>query len=296
MDPVTLGLAKRQTMEALDDIVARGGLLTLGTIQGGPGGGTLDGGAPGGQTIEDGVSYRIVWRHGTAAQWAANNTVLSVGEAGVEENTGRWKLGRGSVAWNDLKYQDTIIAAATTIDSPILTNPRISTVKGANTNTVLDLFDLADAVNYVRILNSITNGFLTFSAQGADANISFSFVPKGTGAVFISGARVKTIVETAVPQPNTTYTLGSGDERQIREHTNSSPVTVTVPSHTTWAAPIGSVSEHLQYGTGQVTFVPEAGVTINGKGGATKISAQHGTAFLRKRANNEWQLRGDITT
>lgn len=238
----------------------------------------------------------ILPRRGTAAQWATSARVLSNGEIGYETDTKRAKRGDGVTAWTELKYLDEVVADGTTIVSPTLTTPKMAIVKGSNGNTVLDLFDLADAVNYVRVLNSIANGFLTFSAQGTDANISFSFVPKGTGAVFISGARVKTIVEAAVTQPNASYTLGSGDERQIREHTSGSAVTVTVPSHATWAAPIGSVSAHLQYGAGQVTFVPEGGVTVNSRGGAMKISGQHGMAFLRKRANNEWQLWGDITT
>lgn len=236
-------------------------------------------------------------RQGTAAQWATSNRVLSAGEIGYETDTERSKRGNGSTAWNSLGYLDEVVAPDTTLVTPTLTDPKMSAVKGSNGNTVFQFFDLASAVNYLRVVNSVAGGFLTFSAQGADTDVSIGVVTKGAGAFYINGARAKTIVESAVTQPNTSYTLGGGDERTIREHTNASPVTITVPTNTTWAAPVGSVSTHVQYGAGQLTFAPADGsVTVNALGGATKSAGQHAVVHLRKRATNEWQMWGDITT
>jgi len=47
---------------------------------------------------------RIQLRRGTAAEWAAANPVLGLGEPGVETDSGKMKLGDGSTAWNARPY------------------------------------------------------------------------------------------------------------------------------------------------------------------------------------------------
>jgi hypothetical protein len=44
-------------------------------------------------------------KRGTAAQLAGNNPVISAGEIVVETDTGRTKIGDGSTAWNNLRYE-----------------------------------------------------------------------------------------------------------------------------------------------------------------------------------------------
>lgn len=43
-------------------------------------------------------------RRDTAAGWTAANPVLRAGEEGYETDTGRRKVGDGTVAWNELSY------------------------------------------------------------------------------------------------------------------------------------------------------------------------------------------------
>jgi hypothetical protein len=43
-------------------------------------------------------------RINTAANWAAGNPVLQVGQIGIESGTRRFKVGDGSTAWNSLAY------------------------------------------------------------------------------------------------------------------------------------------------------------------------------------------------
>lgn len=50
------------------------------------------------------MSTRIQLRHDTAANWTGVNPTLAAGEAGVETNTSKLKLGDGSTAWNSLGY------------------------------------------------------------------------------------------------------------------------------------------------------------------------------------------------
>lgn len=44
------------------------------------------------------------FQRGTAARWTELNIVLGPGEPGIELGTGRFKLGDGVTAWNDLTY------------------------------------------------------------------------------------------------------------------------------------------------------------------------------------------------
>ena len=43
-------------------------------------------------------------RRGTAANWTSTNSILAIGEMGLESDTLKWKMGDGTTAWNSLPY------------------------------------------------------------------------------------------------------------------------------------------------------------------------------------------------
>lgn len=47
---------------------------------------------------------RIQLKRGAASEWTDANTVLRAGEVGLEMDTGKFKWGDGTTAWNDLDY------------------------------------------------------------------------------------------------------------------------------------------------------------------------------------------------
>lgn len=47
---------------------------------------------------------RAQFRRGTQAEWAAANPTLLAGEPGYETDTGRFKVGDGTTAWNSISY------------------------------------------------------------------------------------------------------------------------------------------------------------------------------------------------
>ena len=57
------------------------------------------------------MAQQIIFRNGTAASWTTTNPVLALGELGLESNTGQFKVGDGSTAWNSLAY--TSVAGST---------------------------------------------------------------------------------------------------------------------------------------------------------------------------------------
>jgi hypothetical protein len=50
------------------------------------------------------MAVQIQLRNGSAAQWTSANSILAVGEMGVETDTNRFKIGTGTIAWNILGY------------------------------------------------------------------------------------------------------------------------------------------------------------------------------------------------
>jgi len=118
-----------------------------------------------------------------------------------------------------------------------------------------------------------------------------------TGGAYASTSYVDTgdDVLAAGSQSGTTYTLVLADAGNIVEMTNASANTVTIPTNATVAFPIGTVTEIFQYGAGQTTIAPAAGVTLRSAAGL-KIAAIYGSASVRKRATDEWVVSGYTTT
>lgn len=50
------------------------------------------------------MAIQIQLRRGTASEWATQNPTLAEGEMGLEKDTGNFKVGTGTLAWNNLPY------------------------------------------------------------------------------------------------------------------------------------------------------------------------------------------------
>lgn len=98
---------------------------------------------------------------------------------------------------------------------------------------------------------------------------------------------------TANIQPSS-YTLALSDLGLVIEITDAAASALTIPTNASVAFPIGTVIEVLQYGAGQVTLTPAAGVTLDSFGGLVKTAGQYATVGLRKRATDGWVLSGAL--
>lgn len=159
--------------------------------------------------------------------------------------------------------------------------------------------------NYFRFLNANTGVAPTFSAIGTDTNVSLNFATKGTGTVQANGVDVvtttgtqtltnKTVTKSINAQTGTSYTLVLADASKLVTLSNGSAITLTVPTNTGVAFPVGATIDLAQLDAGQVTFAPADGtVTINSTPGL-KIAAQYGGATLTKLATNTWLLVGAL--
>lgn len=141
-----------------------------------------------------------------------------------------------------------------------------------------------------------------------DATGDPEFIRDTIGAALTAGVGVtvtvddagNTITLSSTAIPNSTartaaYTLALADAGQVVPVTVGSGVNITIPANATVAFPIGTVIEVEQYGAGQLTMVPDTGVTLRSPGG-TKSRVQYSSVRLRKRATDEWVASGDTTT
>jgi hypothetical protein len=50
------------------------------------------------------LNLRIISRNDSSSRWAEVNPILMAGEIGVENDTGKLKVGNGETSWNELSY------------------------------------------------------------------------------------------------------------------------------------------------------------------------------------------------
>ena len=105
---------------------------------------------------------------------------------------------------------------------------------------------------------------------------------------------VQAIPTTTNAQTGTTYTPVLSDAGKIIEISNSSAITLTIPTNASVAFPVGTQITILQTGAGQITVADPSGGTLNATPGK-KLRTQWSSATLLKRATDTWVLIGDLT-
>ena len=118
-----------------------------------------------------------------------------------------------------------------------------------------------------------------------------------TGIAFTDGTQTKQGVPsiTTISAKTDSYTLSNLNERDtIIEVSNATAKTVTIPTNTNVAYPVGTTIDVIQTGAGQVTIAGQVGVTVNATPGL-KLRTQWSSATLLKRDTNTWLVFGDLT-
>ena len=140
------------------------------------------------------VQTQIQIRRGTAAQWTSANPILASGEFGYETDTGKFKIGDGTTAWNSIAVLNGVTASST----DTFTN---KTINGSN-NT---LSNIANA--------SLTNSAITINGTAVSLGGSISLpgdiegVTAGTG---LTGGGTSGTVTIALSTPVSAANGGTG--------------------------------------------------------------------------------------
>jgi hypothetical protein len=96
-------------------------------------------------------------------------------------------------------------------------------------------------------------------------------------------------------QTGTTYSLVTGDIGKLVEVSNTSAITLTVPTNANQPFPTGANVTVLQTNSGQISITGASGVTVNATPGL-KLRAQWSSATLVKRATDTWVAIGDLVS
>ncbi len=172
---------------------------------------------------------KIIVTNGTLSISGTTATIITGGGGGGGTPGGD----PGTIQFNDTGNFGGIAGFTTdgtnvTATSGVLrpTSPRITTgILDSNGNELFLFTATASAVNEVRLANAATGNNPTFTASGGDTDVGINFVPKGAGAIQVSGATITTASNT---QTLTNKTLTAPVISTI-----SNTGTVTLPTATT---------------------------------------------------------------
>ena len=124
----------------------------------------------------------------------------------------------------------------------------------------------------------------------------------GTGAlVFGTSPAISDpkIAQSIATQSGTTYTLVLADQGKYVEFTNSSAVTISIPTNASVAFPVGTSIDIIQEGAGQLTVqAVSSGTTEVLSTGATaaapKTRTRYSALTIKKVKTDSWRVIGDI--
>ena len=231
------------------------------------------------------MAVRIQFRRGTAAEWSSANPLLAAGEFGFETDTRKFKLGDGTTVWSDLGYPAsgtiTGVTAGTglsgggtsgvvtvSLDTSAVLSPAVVDASG-------DLV-IGTGVDTVGRLGVGANGQVLTADSSAPNNLAWKTPNK----------------PTIIPRTGTTYTVALSDLNNLVTLSNTSAITVTVPSGVFTA---GDQVNLIQTGVGQVTITGASGVAVNGTPG-TKLRAQYAAGTIICIGANQFVVVGDLAS
>ena len=123
-------------------------------------------------------------------------------------------------------------------------------------------------------------------------NTSDANKPVSTATQTALDAKANALV--TIDPETASYTLILSNREQMVEMNVGSANTLTVPTNSSVAFPIGTRIHVVQTGSGQTTITPASGVTVNGTPGL-KTRAQWSAVTLVKRGTDTWVAFGDLT-
>lgn len=148
-------------------------------------------------------------------------------------------------------------------------------------------------------VNTGTSGSPTWTRVNMDWTKSGNDISYTTGNVSTTGnltggssANSKLSGFGAVIIPKTVgFTLGATDNGSIINMNSSVTVSITIPT----GLPDGFNCMVIQNGTGQITFSPDASITINNRNGFTKTSGQYSIVTIVYLGSNVYITSGEMS-
>jgi hypothetical protein len=226
-----------------------------------------------------------------------------------DHSANKWKLFKGvtdepstTINWSQSVLDDIAVGnlTSTTISSPTISSTtQLNAVGLTVTGTVI----LPD--------NAIKSSLLDWEHYNTEADLPLATLKHGmfahvhgTGSAYYahSGGWYKLaktsdveLISYGTAASGATYLITSANTSKVTELTNTTEITVTIPSDPTDSIyPIGSTVEFRQMGDGRLKFVPTSPATLVSTDSYIRTRTKYSSAVLEKRASNSWILVGDI--
>lgn len=150
------------------------------------------------------VITQIQFRRGTAAQWSSTNPTLAAGELGYETDTGNFKIGNGSTAWNSLSVLNGITASTTAT----FTNKTINLASNTLTGTLAEFNTACSNADFASLAGSetLTNKTLTTPIISSISNTGTITLPTSTDTL-VGRATTDTLTNKTINGANNTLTV-----------------------------------------------------------------------------------------
>lgn len=170
----------------------------------------------------------------------------------------------------------------------VLFNGTTRTAIGSGTKTLT-----ASATNYIDVDES---GTVTVQTTGYTANTVYKVTTDAAGITDWVDCRTLRLdkLRPLNTQTGASYTLVIADAKRTVETNNASANTLTVPPNSAVPMPLNVRIPIRQYGAGQTTISPGAGVTLRSYSTGFKTAGQYAEAYIEQRAVDEWIVIGAV--
>ena len=173
-------------------------------------------------------------------------------------------------------------SAATFLANPTSANLLAAVTDETGTGSLV--FSTGPTISGPSISSPVITG--TIAASGSTGSAGQLLSSTATGIAWVTAATTNLVINA---QTGTTYTLVSGDLNKLVTLSNSSAITLTIPSA---VFTTGQEINIQQIGAGQVTVQGDGTSTFTGTG--TKLRAQYSAATIVCTGTNTFTLIGDL--
>jgi hypothetical protein len=197
---------------------------------------------------------------------------------------------------------DNALLLKATLASPNFTGTPLATTAAVDTNsTQIATTAFVIGQQYLKIATASStyltqsSASSTYLTQSSAASTYLTQTSAASSYAPLSSTTTITINNATLTSNN--YTLLLTDAGKVIEINSSSANTITIPTNTVVAFPIGSTLDIIQTGTGQTSIVGADGtVILQSPGGKVKLTSQYSAVTIYKRSTNTWALMGDLSS